>query len=386
MSAQHLSEMVENRRAFLTRDVCIISDFADQIGAYEVHYETGKSGNKVLKQMVPALPIGWSDHGSNGPMTLIGMREWADLTIKVSFKLPESGATACIGSRVDQMWRNGIVLCVDATGTYNLTVGGPTLPKVGPDGKTSQAETEPEQVSYVSGAADTQVGVGSWHVLGLTTVGTTASGSLDGKTLFTDTAIRGLDTGFAALGMNDWFAVEFDDFSIYQAGNDWTPPISPCTAAKVGDVLTVRNCSTNGLPVADEEWELMSSWQLKHIPSGLCAEAESLDAGAKVKLATCHPIGSEEGDLQQFKNDYTRIRNAMAAMTLSESTMKLSGNTDGSVSIEGWAVGADKWSTWCVVAPYPTRELQCHSNPVALVGCTSPTRTSCGTSTWPTKS
>jgi hypothetical protein len=26
----------------------------------------------VLKQMVPALPIGWSDHGSNGPMTLIG--------------------------------------------------------------------------------------------------------------------------------------------------------------------------------------------------------------------------------------------------------------------------------------------------------------------------
>ena len=39
--------------------------FADQIGAYEVHYETGQSGNKVMRQMVPALPIGWSDHGSN---------------------------------------------------------------------------------------------------------------------------------------------------------------------------------------------------------------------------------------------------------------------------------------------------------------------------------
>ena len=58
--------------------------WADQIGAYEVHYEDGaKSGNKVLKQMVPALPIGWSDHGSNGPMTLIGMREWQDLTFSV---------------------------------------------------------------------------------------------------------------------------------------------------------------------------------------------------------------------------------------------------------------------------------------------------------------
>eukprot|EP01051_Picozoa_sp_SAG22_P010732 SAG22_NODE_982_length_6164_cov_32.072218_5_plen_59_part_00 len=53
-------------------------------------------------------------------MTLIGMREWADLTIKVSYKLPTAVPTgvpaACLGSRVDQMWRNGIVLCVDATG------------------------------------------------------------------------------------------------------------------------------------------------------------------------------------------------------------------------------------------------------------------------------
>ena len=35
-------------------------------------------------------------------MTLIGMREWADLDIRVSFKLPEAGAAACIGSRVSQ--------------------------------------------------------------------------------------------------------------------------------------------------------------------------------------------------------------------------------------------------------------------------------------------
>jgi hypothetical protein len=128
-----------------------------------------------------------------------------------------------------------------------------------------------------------------------------------------DTARR----GFAALGMNNWFGVEFDNFSIHQAGDRWAEK-SPCGAAKVGDVLTVRNCSTNGLAVDDQEWELKSSWQLKHIPSGLCAEAESLTAGSKVKLAECHPIGAEEGDLQQFTNDYTRIRNAMAPMTLSD--------------------------------------------------------------------
>ena len=48
--------------------------FADQIGAWEIHPSptASNASNKALKQMVPQLPIGWSDHGSNGPMTLIG--------------------------------------------------------------------------------------------------------------------------------------------------------------------------------------------------------------------------------------------------------------------------------------------------------------------------
>jgi galactosylceramidase len=58
-----------------------------QIGAFEAHPETGNASNTVMRQMVPQLPIGWSDHGSNGPMTLIGMREWQDLTVSVDFKL-----------------------------------------------------------------------------------------------------------------------------------------------------------------------------------------------------------------------------------------------------------------------------------------------------------
>ena len=41
-----------------------------------------------MRMMVPELPIGWSDHGSNGPMTLIGMREWQDVTVSAHFKLP----------------------------------------------------------------------------------------------------------------------------------------------------------------------------------------------------------------------------------------------------------------------------------------------------------
>jgi galactosylceramidase len=116
---------------------------ADQIGAFEVHYEStagvvpapgsdaSASANKVMKQMVPQLPIGWSDHGSNGPMTLIGMREWADVSVAVDFKLPPSApasAAGCVATRVDQMWKNcGIAFCLSASGQWNLTVGGPAL-------------------------------------------------------------------------------------------------------------------------------------------------------------------------------------------------------------------------------------------------------------------
>ena len=173
------------------------------------------------------------------------MREWQDVAIKVSFKLPSADAAACIGSRVDQMWSDGIVLCVDGAGRYNLTVGGPTLPKA-PDSMTAETRT-----SYADGVSKTLVEAGTWHVLELETIGDKATGALDGKPLFTNTAIRSLDTGFAALGMNNWFAVEFDDFSIHQAGDRWVQK-SACGAAKVGDVLTVRNCSTNGLAVDDQ--------------------------------------------------------------------------------------------------------------------------------------
>ena len=51
--------------------------FADQIGAFEIHPSV--DGKKSLKQMVAELPIGWSDQGTRGPMTLIGMREWQDI-------------------------------------------------------------------------------------------------------------------------------------------------------------------------------------------------------------------------------------------------------------------------------------------------------------------
>ena len=277
--------------------------FADQIGAFEVHPATVDASEHkgVMTQMVPELPIGWSDHGSRGPMTILGMREWQDVAVSVDFLMPANApttATACLATRSDQMWNNGVVFCVDASGHYNLTTAGPFLIT-----HTSQ----PLNTVLFSGHVDS-FKANSWHSLSLTTIDAHATGSLDGRNLFENSAIRNIDTGFVAFGTNGWFSVQYDNFDVKEAGTNWSPK-SACGAAKVGDVLAVRNCTANGLASADQMFDLVPNYQLKHIPSGLCATAKSMDTGATITLETC-----SNSDSQVFLNDYTNIRNHLEAV------------------------------------------------------------------------
>jgi len=314
--------------------------WADQIGAWEVHYENnnGTSGNKVMQQMVPEKPIGWSDHGSNGPMTLLGMREWQDITITAKFRLPASKpeTSGCLGSRVDQMWADGIVFCAHGNGNWTLSVGGPKL-----GGASFGGEV------YLNGTA-AALPTDSLSEFSLTTVGRQAWGTLNGKTVFSAVTVRGLDTGFAALGAGDWYPIQFDDVRIEQAGKGWHPT-SPCGAAKVGDVLHNRACAANGITVADEAFEILPDWAIRHIASGLCAEASASVAGSGLKLAACEP----KNPLQQFKNDYTNIRNQIEPMVLQAGgkDMVLTGHADGTVVVElsKWSKPAPstwKWMAW----------------------------------------
>jgi len=127
-------------------------------------------------------------------MTLIGMREHQDVTVGVHFKLPAGApsiASGCIGTRADQMWHNAIAFCVQTSGAWTLSVGGPKL------GTNTFAITTDS--GTVSDAAS-----GSWHTISLTTAGSSASGSFDGKQVFSNVQIRDLDTGFAVIGGSHW--------------------------------------------------------------------------------------------------------------------------------------------------------------------------------------
>ena len=124
--------------------------------------------------------------GSNGPMTLIGMREWQDITVGVDFRLPTAAASACVASRIEQMWKQGIVVCVSSAGAWNLTIGGPP--------QNGDFTSKP-----IASGSTVAPGVGAWHRLSLTTVQATATASLDGHILFDKTAIRDIDSGFAGM-------------------------------------------------------------------------------------------------------------------------------------------------------------------------------------------
>jgi hypothetical protein len=344
--------------------------WTDQIGAFEVHAEetAAVNTNKVMRMMVPQVPIGWHDFGSNGPLTLIGMREWADFTLSVDFKLPTSTSTStlnagCVGTRVDQLWKNGIVLCVSEGGTWQLAVGGPKL-------GTS------EFVEIIQHGTTSALGTGSWHTLSLTTAGRKATAMLDSKPLFEDVAIRDIDTGFGGIGSNGWFSIEFDNVKITQAGDNWQPLPPPygCPAAKVGTRIGARECSANGIVAEDLEWVLRATdWSIVHKSSGLCLSASCTGAGAMLSLQICKPSDKK----QQFPHDYTRIRNenmpigfmtdvtvipedGHSSLTNPSLYLRLQGKTDGSVGV-GKHVRRDQM-------PWPAALIMCLVGPI-LIGC-----------------
>ena len=131
---------------------------------------------------------------------------------------------------------------VTGTGHWNLSYAGPALP-----GAHKLTSLVAQGRSVAPGS--------NWTTLTLQAVKDEAGASLNGQQLFNGQKVRDVDTGllqqlkvswcagFVAIGANDWFPIEFRDFSVEKAGS-WEPP-SRCSASR--GPLTVRPCSRNGL-------------------------------------------------------------------------------------------------------------------------------------------
>lgn len=77
-------------------------------------------------------------------------------------------------------------------------------------------------------------GAGAWHTITLTTADTVATGTFDGESVFTGVAVRNIDNGFALIGGSDWFAIEFDDVHVAQAGKVRSVSVRLSAAVPVG--------------------------------------------------------------------------------------------------------------------------------------------------------
>ena len=325
--------------------------FSQMIGAFEVQQDSSNSSNKVVRQGAPQQPTtkpgtwtagvfkpgnGWNWE----PVSLIGMKEWADVSISARFRLPDHAAGACLATRTGWTFNNGVVLCVEGDGNWTLT-----------DGLSFSIEA---QRPLASGKLRSPPTIGEWHTLSLTTMRATASADCDGEQLFVNlTAIPPFDSGFAALGTTGYTLTEFDDIVVTAVGPDWVlpPPPAGCTPS-IGHRLRARPCQANGLIAPDLEWFLVpQSWHLQHKPSRLCATATSIEEGATVELQPCNFTDP----LQAFKNDYSNIQHGQRPLTVEAANLTLAATAAGVVTLqpEGWSGGTTQWR-----AMYSTGQLR----------------------------
>ena len=308
--------------------------WSQMLGAFEVHADGANATNRVLRQMGEGIPIDiWSGKTSCMPGTVVGMREWQDVSIATRFRLPPPAPlvsaqlagvqpAACVATRADWTLDLGVSLCVGAAGDWNLTYGGasPLHPRAN------------IAAGVLPGLGSAPLQPGTWHDLNLTTLGGSASGSCDGHVLFRDQPIRTIDTGFAALTTNGYFQVDFDDVRVEAVGPDWDPDPAPpagCPAppfdapALVGAQLYTRGCQSNGIAAPDQNFFLLPDFRLQHAASLLCAEAAAAAAGSAVTLQPCNA----SNPLQLWQNDYSNIHHGSVPLLLASANLTLVGGT-----------------------------------------------------------
>jgi len=102
--------------------------FADQFGIFEVHPKQDGSDELTMRQMVPEDPITWWKSQNSAPVTMLGNLEWQDIEIEVSVSIPAGTSGqypgACVATRSDQLWNQGVSLCVALAGNWSLIRGG----------------------------------------------------------------------------------------------------------------------------------------------------------------------------------------------------------------------------------------------------------------------
>ena len=313
-------------------DNCYSKYLSDQMGAFEIqlvdtNHKKGSKGPsdqlRALVQMTPQLPVTWwQQQKDRGPVSIIGMTEWEDIEVKISFLLPDTTTAACVSARTDQFWERGVSFCANST-HWLLMYGGANLSGYDP--------VSDDAIAYGNVYVIPRI----WHTIAISTLNQTVQGHIDGVLLI-DTTIRVGDSGFAALGASGFAPVQYGYISVKPIGAEWSRP-QPSKAINVSSdwSLSVGNCTPNGFSTESERFELTANWQLVHVPSSLCVTvlSDNVNVSKEARLVSLAMEKCKHDFLpQQFRHRYTLIRNG-DQWPLTNAMGDLCATSDGKVSL-----------------------------------------------------
>jgi len=271
---------------------CYAKYLTDQTGSFEIQKNINDS-SKALVQTTPKKPLGWVWIGT-GPVSIIGMFEWEDIQAKTKFRLPlkQQHIGACLALRTDQNWNHGVSLCVNSTHWF-INKGGPPIDDLGKGNVLQKGKINSVLKPY------------SWNEILIATENSNLiKAELNGISLIEKKINIGNGCGFAGLGVTSFAPVEFQDLKIDPVGSRWIKKNDIINNFK-NDELHVgfKPCTPNGLTTDQEEFILTSNWQLLNKATNKCVTVIQKN---QLVLKPC----KHNYMPQQFRHDYTTVRNA----------------------------------------------------------------------------
>ncbi|XP_033098878.1 galactocerebrosidase-like [Anneissia japonica] len=177
------------------------NNFADQSGVFEIRQSNNADHGLVMRQVATSYPVVWC-HDSPSPISFIGNSSWKDVSVSVEAFLEEDNTGVMLAARVTNGGcavhkASGVFFWILSNSTYLLTA---KLDKF---------------LVYSQGTVD--VSKDKWFTMGLVVKGRQATGSVNGKQVFSHKLYEEPKNGFLAIGTLTFAPAMFDNFNITSA-------------------------------------------------------------------------------------------------------------------------------------------------------------------------
>jgi len=184
--------------------------FSDQHGTFEVAASGGGRPGKSFRQTVTAKPVCWNYDAD--PTTVVGDPMWKNYQVSSDVLLEQPGYVDLIGRLLSTQTQNralGYHLRLTDQGRWSLI--GAYEPK---------QKTDPKEKVLASGTVASAAGVGKWHKLSLSFVGSQITAAIDDEVVADKIVDDNHRSGLVGLAAFRWQTAEYMNFRVVPLGDD----------------------------------------------------------------------------------------------------------------------------------------------------------------------